>query len=326
MAGILPLSGTQQFDNATGTFLNAGKLYVYDPGTTTPAAIFSTLALTPGSELPSPIILNSAGRVPAVYAANGSVRVRLLNSASVLQADIDNVAIVTAASGGGTPTPIPDSTQIWGTGDVKVRYDDQPLEGYVRANGKSIGSASSGATERANADARPLYLLLWPFANIVVPAGKGATAEADWAANKPLTLPDMAGRLIGARDDLGNGSAGRITAATVTGPTLAGATGGAEVVTIAQANLPNVNFTVSGITLGDTVAYTFGFSNGSYTAGGVPGVASVVNSGGGGTVTPVKTGGVTISSTPQGVAASGGAGTATNKMPPVMLFTIYLKL
>ena len=94
MAGILPQSGTQQFDNATGTFLTGGQLFVYEPATTTPAAIFSTLTLSPGSELPSPIILDTAGRIPAVYAANGSVRVRILNAASVLQTDIDNVPIV----------------------------------------------------------------------------------------------------------------------------------------------------------------------------------------------------------------------------------------
>lgn len=319
--GILPQSGQQQFDNATGAFLNGGKLYIYNAGTTTPASIFSDFALT--ATLPSPVILNSSGRIPAIYSGTASVRMKLLNSASVQQVDIDNIAMAVAASGGGGGSAIvPQQTFL--TGDIKIAYTDQPIDGYVRLNGRTIGSGTSGGTERANADAQPLFLALWGFANISVVTGKGASAAADWAANKQLTLPDMAGRLIGARDDLGNGAAGRITSATVTGPTVVGATGGTEKGTIAQGNLPNVNFTVSGITLGDTTAYTFGYSNGTFAAGAGTAVVSLVNSGGGATITPTKTGAVTVSA--QGTAASGGSGTAFNTIAPVMLFTIYIKL
>lgn len=171
--GILPMSGTQQFDVATSppAFLNGGKLYVYQPTTTTCASVYQDFALT--TPHPCPIVLNAAGRVPAIYGADGSVRVRLLNSASVLQYDEDNVALTTAAATSGSTTPIPDATQIFGTRDLKVRFDDQPISGYVRLNGRTIGSAVSGASERANADTQSLFLALWGYANISVVGGKG---------------------------------------------------------------------------------------------------------------------------------------------------------
>lgn len=64
--------------------------------------------------------------------------------------------------------------------------------GWVIAQG-SIGSAASGATNRANADTVNLYTALWN--NVIdtwapVSGGRGLTAAADFAANKPLTVPD----------------------------------------------------------------------------------------------------------------------------------------
>lgn len=318
--GIIPLAGTQQFDKDTSppAFLNGGVVNVYLATTTTPASIFSDFALT--VPMANPFTLNTAGRFPAVYVADGAYRVRVSNSASVLQFDDDNVAAVTAAVSN-TPVVVV-ASQLWNTGDVKTRYDDQPADGFVRANGRTIGSATSGASERANADCEALFKFLWGFANISVTAGKGASAAADWSANKTLILPDMAGRLIGARDDLGAGAKSRITGTTVTGPTLAGAVGGTETKAILQTHLPSLNFTVSGITLSDpghthtTVAYNASAAN-TLTAGGNGATSSVITS-------SSNTTGIAVSA--QGAAASGGSGTALPTISPVMLFTVYLKL
>lgn len=325
--GIVPLSGSQQFDKDSSppAFLNGGKLYVYQPGTTTCAAIFSDFALT--SALPCPIILNVAGRIPAIYAADGSVRLRLLNSANLLQYDEDNVAIVTAAATSGGSTPIPDSTQIFGTRDIKIRFDDQPLPGYVRLNGRTIGSGSSGATERANTDAQSLFLQLWPFANVSVVAGKGASAAADWAANKQLILPDMAGRLLGAMDDLGAGPAGRITTATISGPTVVGAAGGTETKTLSQANLP------SGVTLTTTISA--GQGSHQHVADALPGALYIENVGAGGSFASNGAGpawsqaaATALATLPSmsGTTPLGGSGTAHGIMPPVMLLMFHIKL
>lgn len=74
--------------------------------------------------------------------------------------------------------------------------------GYIKANGLTIGSATSGATNRANADAWPLFLLWWnEFDNTVLhiqdsagnPTARGASAAADWTANKRLPTFDYRG-------------------------------------------------------------------------------------------------------------------------------------
>jgi len=75
--------------------------------------------------------------------------------------------------------------------------------GWVVENGGSIGNASSGATTRANNDTLPLYTVLWTeFTNAELPiqtnggvaTTRGATAAADFAANKRMPLFDSRSR------------------------------------------------------------------------------------------------------------------------------------
>lgn len=84
--------------------------------------------------------------------------------------------------------------------------------GWIFLNGSTIGSSSSGAA-RANSDTQSLYILLWNSftnANAPVSGGRGATAAADFAANKTLTVPDSRGKVIvsktsgGTFDNLGD--------------------------------------------------------------------------------------------------------------------------
>lgn len=319
--GVLPLSGSQQFNKDTSpvAFLTGGQLFIFLAGTTTPAAVFSDSALT--VPLSSPIVLNTAGRVPPIFGANGLiVRMRLLSSTGVLQFDDDAVPLVVAPSGSSPIVVTPQ--QLWTTGDVKTRYDNQPADGFVRANGRTIGSATSGASERANADCQPLFNLLWPFANISVVTGKGASAAADWSANKQLTLPDMAGRLIGAMDDLGAGAKSRITSATVTAPTLAGAVGGFEVITLDTTMVPAHTHSSPAVTdpgHTHTIAIAQISSAGSATATFSPVGSSPTGTG---VALNSATTGISLAAT----TGSTGGGLAHNNMPPVMLFTVYLKL
>ena len=79
------------------------------------------------------------------------------------------------------------------TGDIKQNFVSS-LTGWVLLNGSTIGSASSGATQRANADCEALFVHLWDnLANTEAPvsSGRGASGAADFAANKTITLPDM---------------------------------------------------------------------------------------------------------------------------------------
>lgn len=82
------------------------------------------------------------------------------------------------------------------TGKVAMFARATAPAGWVRLNGGTIGSATSGASERANADTHDLFVLLWnEFDNTIcsVVGGRGTSAENDWVANKKLTLPDDRG-------------------------------------------------------------------------------------------------------------------------------------
>jgi hypothetical protein len=91
--------------------------------------------------------------------------------------------------------------------------------GWVKANGQTIGSAASGATGRANADTAALYAVLWAdFSNTLLPiqdsAGaastRGASAAADFAANKRLPLPDLRAEFLRGLDDGRSVDTGRV--------------------------------------------------------------------------------------------------------------------
>lgn len=130
------------------------------------------------------------------------------------------------------------------------------IPGYLLCDGSStIGDGSSGATNTG-----PQYLglfqVLWNnFGNAVCPvsSGRGASAAADFAAHKKLTLPDLRGRARFGKDNMGGVAAGRITTAvTMDGSTL-GTSGGSQSVTLVQSDLPNVSQSFSG-TISGTAA------------------------------------------------------------------------
>src|SRR5690606_10723240 len=107
-----------------------------------------------------------------------------------------------------------DPSAIFQTGDELWLKRSGPRSGWVRQNGRTIGSAASGATERANADTQPLYEYLWntyPADQCPVTGGQGISAAADFAANKRIATPDMRGYGPRGLDDMGNDPAGRIT-------------------------------------------------------------------------------------------------------------------
>lgn len=87
----------------------------------------------------------------------------------------------------------------WSTGDVKLTLKTVADTGWVLFNDGTIGNAASGATTRANADTVALFTLLWnntADAQCAVSGGRGASAAADYAANKTIALPKALGRAL----------------------------------------------------------------------------------------------------------------------------------
>lgn len=103
-------------------------------------------------------------------------------------------------------------------GDVAWTFSGGSRPGFLGCDGKTIGNASSGATARANADTQALFDILWVYTQLPLftsagsPTSKGATAAADFAANRQIALPDFRGRSPAALDSMGGTSANVDTA------------------------------------------------------------------------------------------------------------------
>lgn len=85
------------------------------------------------------------------------------------------------------------------TGDVKLGLWTTAAAGWVLCNDGTIGSATSGASTRANADTATLFTLLWNNVTDTyapVSTGRGGSAAADFAANKTIGLTKMLGRSL----------------------------------------------------------------------------------------------------------------------------------
>lgn len=314
-AGLVPLSLQTVFDN-TGSPAAGCRLQTYEAGTTTPQTVYQDSGLS--IAWPNPTTCDQVGRLPQMFAADGNIKLRLTTSAGVELLAVDSVLVIGPSSGGGGGGSV-DATTILATGDLKPRYGTGVLSGFVRLNGRTIGSATSGATERANADTQALFEYLWDAdTNLSVSGGRGANAAADWAANKALTLPDARGRIIANLDDLGTTAASRLTSTFITGPTTLGAAGGTQSSVLAQTNLPAVAPTGSVSVTGGSHSHTIDGDFSGVQSG--TGATALIASGNrsSGLTTP------SMSATFTGNAL--GSATAFGNLPPMMLVTTYIKL
>jgi hypothetical protein len=106
--------------------------------------------------------------------------------------------------------------------------------GWILLNGDTIGDTGSGATKTGSAY-EDLYTHLWDNfadAQCAVSTGRGASAAADWAAGKTLTILDSKGKTMVGKD---SGTFGTL-----------GDTGGTETTTLtaAQSGLPAHNHSI----------------------------------------------------------------------------------
>lgn len=315
MAGSISLSISQQFDDL-GAPLAGGLLFFIEAGTTsTPQNAYQDSALT--IPWPNPLTLDAAGRVPQLYFADGSIKIRLEDKNGVTQVVADNILVVGPSSGSGGGGSV-DPTTILATGDMKLVYGTGVVTGFVRANGRTIGSSTSGASERANADCQALFQYLWGAdANLTVSTGRGVSANADWVANKQITLPDWRGRAIAGLDDMGNSAAGRLTSSYFgAAATTLGVVGGAESQTLTLTQLPT-GITSNGPLPDHVHPYTA--PGGTQSTSGPGGLTSTGTAVGGNTGNPTTHPDVVVTS-------NNTSGAAHPIVQPTMLTTIYIKL
>lgn len=330
--GTLPLSLTQQFSfvgcssaaNVCGTPLAAGLLYFYQVGTVaSPQNSYQDTGLTILN--PWPLTLDANGRVPPFYLANGSIHVRLTDASGVVQFDYPNVLVIGPSGGSGGAAV--DPTTISSTGDIKYRATGETVSGWVKANGQTIGSPTSGATGRANNDTQNLFIYLWtncPDAHCPVVGGRGATAAADFSANKQITLFDFRGRIPFGLDDMGNSAAGRLLNQNMSGvgdlPTTPNGIAGEANHTITQAQIPSYSLSLS-TSISDT--RTWGVTNLNAPGGsGQLGSGAINWASGGNQPVGVTGGSITASTT----GSSGGSGTTMNVINNSILGSWYVKL
>lgn len=190
------------------------------------------------------------------------------------------------------------------TGDISYSFRSAK-DGWVLADGRTIGSSASNATNRANSDTEALFTILWSLDSSLFPiydstgslTTRGANAAADFTANKAIVLPDERGRTSIGRDNMGGVTAGRITVggAGFDG-TILGNIGGSQTHSLsADQNGPH-NHTVSGV----VSSITTGDQNGGI--------------------------GVRFVSTTTGTTSTSGSGSPHNNTQPSSVKNVFIKL
>jgi hypothetical protein len=328
-AGTITFSMQQQLDQY-GKPLSGCQLYTYQAGTTaTPQNAYQDTALT--LPLPNPMSCDSSGRLPQFFLADGLIKIRLADKNGNQQLVLDNVLVIGPSSGGGGGGSI-DPTTIAATGDVKAAYGTGTLTGWVRMNGRTIGSATSGATERANSDVQALFQYLWSAdPNLAVSGGRGGSSAADWAANKTIALPDARGRAIAGLDDMGNAASGRLTAAlfgstggcSSSSPTTLGTACGSESLILGTPNLPP--YTPAGTITNGTISVSNGAN---FNLGNGSGATAAPSAGNTFVISNTLLGSMTFAqgTTTFAGAAQGGTSTPFSPSQPTILTTFYIKL
>lgn len=216
MAGTFPgVSGTQQQD-IDGAALAGCVLTVFNGGTNVLSLTYQDIGLAIPAQ--NPLVADQSGRLPLFFVPDGTYHVRLTDkfgSTANGGFDYPQVPSIGASSSGGGGSPV-DPTTVFSTGDMKFQPIDGLISGFTRMNGRTVGNAVSGASERANADTQQQFIYLWNnFANAIcpVPGGRGANALADFSANKQITVLDMRFRNVIGMSTMGNADAGNSSGA-----------------------------------------------------------------------------------------------------------------
>lgn len=149
----------------------------------------------------------TTGNTRTITMADGNLAFAAVTAKGDIWAASASGVFARVAVGADGTTLTADSSQAsgvtWGasfsTGDGKITLKSVADTGWVMCNDGTIGSATSGATTRANADTVNLFTLIWNNVSntwAAVSGGRGANAAADFAANKTIALTKNLGRAI----------------------------------------------------------------------------------------------------------------------------------
>jgi hypothetical protein len=214
----------------------------------------------------------TSGVVVRLAVTQGVLERFLQRLASTYQAVLDCTGLtadrtVVVPNKAGTIAMLDDVAVLWTTGDAKLTLKTSADTGWVMANDGTLGNTSSGGTTRANADTEALFTLLWNNISntyAAVSTGRGASAAADFAANKTIALPKVLGRALAVA-----GSGASLTVRAL------GETLGAETHALTTNEMPAHTHDVANVLI---------FAGGSYNAfsnTANPGTATTTSTGGG---------------------------------------------
>lgn len=298
---------------------SGAQAFFFDAGTTTPRTVYRDAAL--GESHDHPVVADASGSFPAVFLPAGDYRQRIEDGTGVTLSDVDGISTPSTGDeggGGGGDTPV---ELLARTGDYKWRHGIGSHSGWVRANGRTIGNASSGAAERANADCEDLFQFLWDQdSTLAVSGGRGANAASDWAAAKTIALPDARLRALIGMAGMGNSTSTLIPAANFDGAEDGndlGATVGAANVTLTSAQMPSHTHTGSALSAG---AHSHSYNQPAIAVGVYQDDFSGYVSRTGGTTSTDGAHTHTLS-----INNTGGGGSHPNVQPSIAV-TVYIKL
>ena len=195
------------------------------------------------------------------------------------------------------------------------------IPGYVPANTNTIGNASSNGTNRANADTLFLFRFLWSlpasvcpiFTSGGAPSTRGATATADFAANKAIATPDMRGAGLVGVDTMGGPATTRLSGVPVTSgsATVPGSIIGENFHVLTSTEVPATAFaTNTGV---ESVPHTHQYNatpTASPVGGGYSGTGNIANP-----IVVTNTGGESVTHTHSVTGAISGGGGSHNNVP-----------